>query len=141
MSHSTYETTISVNFGDVDPAGIVYYPVIFHYCHIAFERFFAEAAGMPYARLINEENLGFPTVNVSADFSKRISYGEDVRFSVTVARIGRSSVQFRYQGLNSSGEIYFTALITTVAVDMEKFTPVSIPQKYADVFARYIMAL
>ena|SRR6185369_2417137 len=133
-----YETIITVNFGDVDPARIVYYPVIFHYCHIAFERFFAEAIGMPYPRLINEERLGFPTVNVATDFSRRISYGEEVQIRVSVARIGKSSVQFQYQGSNASnGENYFKALITTVIVNMDSFDPVPLPQKYRDSFARF----
>ena len=138
MNPLSYETRIAVSFGDVDPARIVYYPIIFHYCHIALERFFAEAVGIPYARLIAEERLGFPTVNVTTDFSGTIKYGEEVRIVVAITRIGRSSVQFQYRGFNSSsGELYFTALITTVAVDMDSFTPVPLPQKYRDSFARY----
>jgi 4-hydroxybenzoyl-CoA thioesterase len=132
---STYETTITVHFGDVDPARIVYYPIIFHYCHIAFERFFAEYVGVPYPRLIAEEKLGFPTVNVSTNFSKPIRYGDDLKVSVSIVRVGKSSVQFRYVGRNSSnGEICFDASITTVAVDMESFKSVPLPQKYIDMF-------
>jgi len=137
MSRSAYETTITVHFGDVDPARIVYYPIIFHYCHIAFERFFAEYVGIPYPQLITQERLGFPTVNVSTNFSLPIRYGDEVRIRVSVARVGKSSVQFRYTGRNSSnGEIYFDAMITTVAVDMESFRTVPLPQKYAEIFAQ-----
>ena len=137
MNHSTYETTIAVCFGDVDQAGIVYYPNLFHYCHIAFERFFAEYVGIPYHRLIAEERLSFPTVNVSTNFNKPLRYGDEVRISVSVARIGKSSVQFRYVGRNlSDGEPCFDALITTVAIDMDTFKPIQLPQKYAEIFKR-----
>lgn len=36
-----FSTRITVRFGDADPAGLVYYPVLFHYCHAAMEEFFA----------------------------------------------------------------------------------------------------
>src|SRR5690349_9503558 len=105
---SPYETTITVSFGDVDPAKIVYYPIIFHYCHIAFERFFAEFVGISYPRLISEEKIGFPTVNVTASFSSTIKYGDEVRIQISIERIGKSSAQFHYRGTNSeSGEPYF----------------------------------
>ena len=61
-----FSAPITVRFGDCDPAGLVYYPVLFHYCHAAMEEFFAARCGKPYARLTQEERLGFPTVNVRA---------------------------------------------------------------------------
>ncbi|MCA1633568.1 MAG: hypothetical protein LC802_07595 [Acidobacteria bacterium] len=33
----SFSTRITVRFGDTDPAGLVYYPNIFHYFHIALE--------------------------------------------------------------------------------------------------------
>src|SRR5438876_467589 len=104
-----YETTIVVNFGDIDPAQIVYYPNIFHYCHIAFERFFAEYAGIAYARVIGDERVGFPTVNASANFFNPIKYGEHIQVAVSIGRIGESSVEFRYHGSDSAGKRYFEA--------------------------------
>ncbi|MBC7911107.1 MAG: acyl-CoA thioesterase, partial [Pyrinomonadaceae bacterium] len=45
-----FSTRIRVRFGDADPAGLVYYPVIFHYFHIALEEFFAACCGITYHR-------------------------------------------------------------------------------------------
>src|SRR5262249_49233991 len=96
------------------------------------------AVGIPYARLIGEEKLGFPTVNVTANFNKRIKYGEKVRITVAVARIGKSSVQFQYQGLNpSSGEVYFNAIITNVAVNMDNFATMALTEKFVEIFSRF----
>jgi 4-hydroxybenzoyl-CoA thioesterase len=131
-----YETIIQVYFGDVDPAHIVYYPNIFHYCHVAFERFFADFVGIPYPQLIESERLGFPAVKVASDFRKRIKYGEDIRLQVTVARLGNSSVEFCYHGRSADGDSYFQANVTVVAVDMDTFKPVAVPAKYREIFAR-----
>ena len=42
-----FRTQVPVRFGDVDHAGIVYYPRFFIYFHEAFEDFFNEN-GFPY---------------------------------------------------------------------------------------------
>jgi len=132
----SYKTNITVNFGDVDPAHIVYYPIIFHYCHIAFERFFTEFVGIPYPKLLKNERLGFPTVNASTDFFHPIHYGDELIVEIIVTRIGKSSVVFSYSGKNGEGKEYFLAQITVVAVSMDSFTPVAIPENYSTIFAK-----
>jgi 4-hydroxybenzoyl-CoA thioesterase len=92
-----FTTRITVRFGDCDPAGLVYYPVIFHYCHVALEEFFAARCGVPYDRLMRDERLGFPTVNVRAEFFAPLVYGDEAEVVVAVARLGRSSVTLQYE--------------------------------------------
>lgn len=130
-----FETTIEVHFGDTDPARIVYYPVFFHYCHIAFERFFNQFVGMPYARLIEQERLGFPTVETSASFHRPVRYGDELVVALAVTHIGTSSAHFRYQG-RVGADTRFEARTVNVAVSMETFTPVPMPQYLRDAFAR-----
>lgn len=135
MSKS-YQTTITVHFGDVDPARIVYYPIIFHYCHVAFENFWAEFVGIPYAKLLTEKQIGFPAVNAQANFSRPVKYGDTVKIKVSVTRIGKSSVEFRYQAFNELAQDYFVAEIKVVAVDMQTFLPIVLPAEYAEIFAQ-----
>jgi 4-hydroxybenzoyl-CoA thioesterase len=92
----SFTARITVRFGDADPAGLVYYPVIFHYFHAAMEDFFAARAGVSYARLMAEERLGFPTVKVEAEFFAPLFYGDEAEVEVAVARVGTSSVTFEY---------------------------------------------
>jgi 4-hydroxybenzoyl-CoA thioesterase len=92
----SFSTRIRVRFGDCDPAGLVYYPVIFHYCHVAMEEFIEARYGMPYARLMKDYRLGFPTVNVQAEFLAPLVYGDEVEVLLLVGRVGRSSVTFEY---------------------------------------------
>ena len=92
-----FVASIRVRFGDCDPAGLVYYPVIFHYCHVAMEEFFAARYGVPYAQLMRDERVGFPTVNVRAEFFAPLVYGDEAEIAVAVERVGRSSVTLRYE--------------------------------------------
>ena len=69
-----FSTRITVRFADVDAAGLVYYPVLFHYCHVAMEEFFAARCGVTYDRLMSVERIGFPTVNAKAEFFAPLVY-------------------------------------------------------------------
>ena len=130
-----YKTTLSVRFGDVDKAGIVYYPRIFHYLHVAQEDFFAGRAGIAYHRLIEEERLGFPTVSDSTDFIKPLMYGDTLDILVYISRVGASSVVFEFEIYRSgSAEVLARSSQTKVAVNMDTWEKVAIPEKYRKVF-------
>lgn len=130
-----YKTTVTVRFGDVDRAGIVYYPVIFHYLHIAQEEFFANYVGLAYHKLIEEENLGFPTVADSSEFFKPIKYGDLIDILVHISRVGRSSVIFEFSLYRqSNGELLARSTETKVAVRMDTWEKAEIPEKYREVF-------
>ncbi len=92
----SFETEITVAFGDTDPAGLVYFPNILHYCHIAMERFFLECCGFSYSSLIRDQNVGFPTVKSESEFLIPILYGDTISVQVQVLELGKSSVQFQY---------------------------------------------
>lgn len=131
-----FSCDVPVRFGHVDQARIVYYPWFFHFCHEAMERMFAEVAGTSYPDVLNRERLGFPAVHLETDFHERVGYGETLRMEVSVEKVGRTSVTFRFEGRRSSdGKLAFRASTTTVCCDMDRFEPVPIPEKYRQAFA------
>ena len=112
-----FSALIPVRFGDCDPAGLVYYPVLFHYCHAAMEEFFAARCGKTYARLMAEERVGFPTVNVSAEFFAPLVYGDAAEVEVWASAVGRTSVTFEYR-LRRASDRLLCASATHVHVSM-----------------------
>ena len=131
-----YVREIPVRFADVDPAGIVYYPVFFHYYHSAFEDFFGDAHGTPYPRWIAERRIGFPTVHVEADFARPLRYGDALRVVVTVPRLSRRSVDFRFEA-QVDGQTAAWSVVTKACIDMDSFEPRSIPDDLRDTLSRY----
>jgi YbgC/YbaW family acyl-CoA thioester hydrolase len=126
-----YSTNLPVRFGDVDKAGIVYYPVIFHYFHIAQEDFFARYIGIPYHRLIEEERLGFPTVKTSTEFYSPLRYGDALEVAVHISRVGRSSVTFEFRIYKEgSDQLLARSSEIKVAVSMDTWEKAEIPEKY-----------
>ena len=112
-----FSARITVRFGDCDPAGLVYYPVLFHYCHAAMEEFFAARCGVEYARLVSVERVGFPTVNVRAEFFEPLVYGDVAEVEVWASSVGRTSVTFEYR-LRRAGDRTLCASATLVQVAM-----------------------
>ena len=132
-----FSTRISVRFADCDPAGLVYYPRLFHYCHAAMEEFFAARCGTSYARLMAEERLGFPTVNASAEFFVPLVYGDEAEVEVFVSRVGRSSATFEYTIRRAAdGVAGARATLVQAAMNLDERRAVPVPDKYREAFAR-----
>jgi 4-hydroxybenzoyl-CoA thioesterase len=132
-----YRTKLPVRFGDVDKAGIVYYPVIFHYLHVAQEDFFADFVGVPYHQLIEHENIGFPTVKASTEFIKPLKYGDLLEISVHVSRTGNSSATFEFNIYrDGTNELLARSSEVKVAVNMSTWEKIDIPQRYREKFSQ-----
>ncbi len=134
-----YRARIPVRFSEIDRAGIVYYPRFFHYFHIAFEEFFADHVGVPYHEMIDGRRLGFPTVHVECDYRVPLAFGDVLRVEVSVARVGSSSVDFRYRiRRGRSARVAAEAVVTVVCVDMDTFRPMPVPAFCRRVFLRHL---
>jgi 4-hydroxybenzoyl-CoA thioesterase len=120
-----FTTSILVRFGDIDAAGIAYYPNLVNFLHEAFEDFFRGHVGRPYPE-VHGEGLGFPTVKVEVEFLSPVHYGEQVEIAVGVERVGRSSVQMRYDA-SVGGRPVFRGRNVVVSVDMKTFSSVPLP--------------
>ena len=120
-----FTTSILVRFGDLDGAGIAYYPSLVNFLHVAFEDFFTGHVGIPYPEVF-KGGLGLPMVKVDMEFFSPVHYGDRVEVGVVVERVGNSSVQIRYEG-SVQGKPVFRARNTAVIVDMKTFKPTAIP--------------
>jgi YbgC/YbaW family acyl-CoA thioester hydrolase len=124
-----FTTRITVRFGDCDPAGLVYYPVLLHYCHAAMEEFFAGRCGTSYAALVSGRRLGFPTVSVRAEFSAPLVYGDEALVEVWVSRVGTSSATFEYRMRRASdGRACASATLVQVAMNLDERRAVPVPE-------------
>lgn len=120
-----FTTTILVRFGDLDAAGIAYYPNLVNFLHEAFEDFFTGHVGRTLPDVF-DEGLGCPTVKLEMEFVSPVRYGDHVEVGVVIEHVGTSSVRIRYSG-SVEGTPVFLARNTVVWVDMKTFTPTAVP--------------
>jgi 4-hydroxybenzoyl-CoA thioesterase len=131
-----FSTRIVVRFGDTDPAGLVYYPNLFHYFHVAMEEFFAARCGVSYHRLMADERIGFPTVNVQAEFMIPLVYGDEAIIEVFVSGVGHSSATFEYNARRGvDGALCARARMVHVAMNLDERRAVSISDQLRRAFA------
>ena len=88
----THTTTIEVQFGDCDPAGIVYYPTYFRYCDNATVALFTAALGTSKRDWLAAHGAaGIPMVDTGARFLAPSTYGERLDIRSEITELGRSS--------------------------------------------------
>ena len=123
-----FRSLLKIRFGDIDHAGIVYYPRFLHYFHVALEEFFGLQLGIEYPILIDEYRIGLPTVHLETDFRRPLRYGDQIEVEVSVLKIGKSSITFGYRVFKSRKE---QPLIeghnVAVCLDMDTFEKRDIP--------------
>lgn len=115
-------------FGDIDRAGIVYYPRFMHYFHVALEEFFASQLGIEYHTIVDTHRIGLPTVHLETDFSRPFSYGDNIEVEVKVLNVGRTSIAFGYRVFKrGENDPRITGHNVTVCLDMDTFKKMEIP--------------
>ena len=88
---------IHVEWGDCDPAGIVYFPRFFEYFDACTSALF-EKAGFRKAEMIQRYGLlGIPMIDTRAQFYAPASFGEVVVVETRITAWGRSSFQVEHK--------------------------------------------
>jgi len=88
---------IHVEWGDCDPAGIVYFPRFFEYFDACTTALF-EAAGFRKTEMLKEYSLvGIPLVEASAQFYAPASFGELVTVESRIVEWGKSSFRVEHK--------------------------------------------
>jgi len=137
MPGAAFRARLKVRFGDIDHAGIVYYPRFLHYFHVALEEFFTEVVAVEYHTVINEHRLGLPSVHLQIDFRTPLRFGDEVDVEVRGLELGTTSVTWRYAVWKADGALAAEATIVTVALDMDRFQKRPLPAWLRESFEGY----
>lgn len=93
----TNRREIHIEWGDCDPAGIVYFPRFFEYFDASTTALF-EAAGFRKAEMLMEYGLvGIPLVEASAQFHVPASFGDTVVVESKIVEWGKSSFRVEHK--------------------------------------------
>jgi len=93
----THVTHFVVEFGDCDPAQIVFYPNFFRWMDAACWHFFT-AAGVPpwHKRGEGDDIIGTPLVDAHARFIAPATYGDRIAIETSIAEWRRKSFVMRH---------------------------------------------
>lgn len=84
--------SVEIEFGDCDPAGIVYYPNYFRMFDASTAHLFEAALGMKKIAWIRHFGIvGIPMVDTGAKFLRPSAFGDVVSIETTITELRRSS--------------------------------------------------
>ena len=135
----TYVRKTRIEWGDCDPAGIVFYPRFFSMFDSCTTGMFSQALGMSKFQFIKHYGfLGYPMVDTRARFIKPAKFGDDVTVETTVTEFRRSSFDVRHRLMNG-GELAVECFDTRVWAardpdDPEKIKAQPIPAEVIEKF-------
>jgi len=134
-----FRARLKVRFGDIDRAGIVYYPRFVHYFHVALEEFFGQELGVDYATVVQKHRLGFPTVHLEADFRHPLEYGDHIDVEVRVLKLGSTSITWGYTVYRAG---VGTGMVVeghnvTVCVNLDTFEKAPLPSRLKERLEAY----
>lgn len=87
----------TIEWGDCDPAGIVFFPRFFAAFDTSTARLIEAALCKRSADIFRENGIiGWPMVDVSARFQAPASFGDCVTIKTRVTRVGRSSIALQH---------------------------------------------
>jgi YbgC/YbaW family acyl-CoA thioester hydrolase len=91
-----FETIRTIEWGDCDAAGIVYYPNYYRWMDAAFHAMTA-ALGFDQRTLAGDHGLlGTPLVDTRCAFAAPASYGDSLSITATVVALGATSLRVAY---------------------------------------------
>lgn len=93
----TSRRTIQIEWGDCDPADIVFYPRYFAWFDASTANHFRHA-GLPKPELVRRYDVvGFPMVDTRARFHIPSRYGDEVTIETRITNFGRSSFEVEHR--------------------------------------------
>ena len=77
--------TVAVQFGDCDPAGIVFFPNFSRWMDAASLAFFMQCGLPPWRELVKTRGIvGTPLLEINTRFLKAVTYGESIAITTWV---------------------------------------------------------
>ena len=92
---------VRIEWGDCDPAGIVFYPRYFEMFETCIATLFERATGMTKYQMLRAYDFsGYPVVQARAQFLSPAKYGDDVVAETSISEFRRSSFDVHHRVIN-----------------------------------------
>lgn len=118
-----------IEWGDCDPAGIVFYPRYFAMFDHSTTMLISAASGLTKYELLKQYDMaGYPMVDTRARFMVPTRFGDDVTIESAFTKVGKSSFDIHHK-LMKNGEIALEGFETRVWVGRDPLDPSKIKSK------------
>ena len=117
-----------VRFSDCDPAGIVFFPNYFIMLNGVVEDWWRHI-GHPWTNMVTHRRMGTPTAHLDTSFVAPSLFGETLRFTLSVASLGKSSLILDHKITGSDGRERVRFQQRLVLTSLETHRPIPWPEE------------
>ncbi len=130
-----FTTEVTVQWGDVDLAGVVYFPHFFRYVDIAEAEFY-HSLGPTVLEL--EESLGIrlPRVEATCRFLKPARFCDRLSVTLEIGRLSTKTVRYLFD-VRRGDEAIAEGHLVIASVSIADFKAVPLPQKLRELLQPY----
>jgi acyl-CoA thioester hydrolase len=123
-----YTTRLTIDWGDTDAGGLIYFPRFFHFAVVGLNEYFAPAMDGHLMESLRRDGYVLPAVDASGSFESPLRAGDRVAVETTVVHLGEASltVEFEVRRLDPD-ERAAELTVTFVLVD-EGFEATPLPE-------------
>lgn len=119
-----------VQWGDCDPAAIVYTPRFLDYALEAIDAWMGTVLGADWFVMNTQMGIGGPMVHVALDFQSPARAGDVIALDVRLEKATRSALTFVVQGKVGAKRRIYTARCVSVIIDRKRFKSMPLPPTF-----------
>ncbi len=133
-----FTAEVDVQWGDVDLAGVVYFPHFFRYANIAEAEFY-HSLGSTVLEL--EESLGIrlPRVEASCRFLKPARFGDRLSVTLEIEQLSAKTVRYLFS-VRRGDEAIAEGHLVIASVSITDFKAIPLPQRLRELLRPYAPA-
>jgi len=135
----SFTTERKIRFSHCDPAGIVYFVNFFDMVSGAVEDWFGEAIGFTFNEMHIRRRVGFPIVSTGCEFFRPCHLGDLLQLELSIARLGRSSIEFSVAG-RVAGDEKFRARHKVAMMSLDTQRALPIPEDLREKMLPFVQA-
>jgi 4-hydroxybenzoyl-CoA thioesterase len=129
----THVHTVHIQFGDCDPAGIVFFPNFLRWMDESSLAFFMACGVPPWRELVKTRGIvGTPLLEIHTKFSKSATYGETIEVHTTVEEWSAKTFKHRHKVMRGDTLLCegteIRAFVQRDAADPERLRAIPIPE-------------
>ena len=109
-----YSIRRRIEFGNCDPAGIVFFVEFYRMCNTLFEEWLTDHLGIPFADEFFVHDRMFPVVHTDADFRKALRMGDELEISLLLTGLGRSTIRYSCIGRTGGEEAFRVNIVNSI---------------------------
>jgi 4-hydroxybenzoyl-CoA thioesterase len=133
-----YHAEIRVRFAHCDPAGIVFFPRYLEMFNNLVEDWCREDLRLSFAEIHEARGWGLPTVHLDVDFIAPSSLGDVLSATLTVRRVGTSSLGIQIVLRGPDGGDRVRGQVVLVLIDARTRRARAIPSELRDRLAAFL---